>query len=273
MSTTEKRKNRVTIKDVAKAADVSIATVSYVLNNTPGQSISDDTRKKVLQFANLLGYECNVMARYLATGKTNTVSALVKDFSPFASQYYIKLLSELSRLLWQNNFGLKIVDYADGLKRNTDCDAYITLALSEKEFRAFADTKLIPVVAVDTVLDDFLFYRINDDFERIYNTAKSKLGADKVTLLTYELPPEVSEKAQAVFDEVLTIKSAKDIMNVDQSKHYATVSSAIRNNAPQSSKIELVTTSFELKAAAAAKAVIQAIDRVDISSDEHNIRV
>ena len=67
-----KRKTRVTIKDVAKAADVSIATVSYVLNNAPGHTISEETRKKVLQFANILGYECNVMARYLATGKTNS---------------------------------------------------------------------------------------------------------------------------------------------------------------------------------------------------------
>ena len=80
MKTDDKKiKKRVTIKDVATAADVSIATVSYVLNNTPGQSIGDDTRKKVLQFANILGYECNVMARYLATGKTNSVSAVIKD--------------------------------------------------------------------------------------------------------------------------------------------------------------------------------------------------
>lgn len=273
MSTSEKRKNRVTIKDVAKAANVSIATVSYVLNNTPGQSISDDTRKKVVQFANLLGYECNVMARYLATGKSNTVSALVKGFEPFASQYYTKLLTELSRILWQRNFGLKIVDYADGFKRNTDCDAYITLALSENEFRTFADTKLIPVIAVDSVFEDFLFYRINDDFESLYEYAKTELGASEITLVTFALPPEVQAAAKAVFDDVITVETARDILSIDVSKHYATVSSAIRDNAPEGAHIALNERSSPLKAAAAADAVMRAIDRVQNTSEEHDIRI
>ena len=47
---------RATIRDVAREAGVSVATVSYVLNNRPNQKISDDTKKKVLQIANLLQY-------------------------------------------------------------------------------------------------------------------------------------------------------------------------------------------------------------------------
>lgn len=273
MNITEKRKNRVTIKDVAKAANVSIATVSYVLNNTPGQSISDETRKKVVQFANLLGYECNVMARYLATGKSNTVSALIKDFRPFASQYYIGLLAELSRILWQRNFGLKIVDYADGFKRSTDCDAYITLALSEEEFRTFADTKLIPVIAVDSIFQDFLFYRVNDDYKRLYDQTKVELGASEATLITYALPPEVFAAAQAVFDDVITVETARDILSIDTSKHYATVSSAIRDNAPSGAHIALSEQSARLKASAAADAVIRAIDRIQNTSEEHDIKI
>ena len=273
MDTTEKRKNRVTIKDVAKAADVSIATVSYVLNNTPGQSISDETRKKVVQFANLLGYECNVMARYLATGKSNTVSALVKDFSPFASQYYVNFLAELSRLLWQKNFGLKIVEYSDGFKRNNDCDAYITLSLPENEFRAFADTKLIPVVAVDSAFEDFLFYRINDNFVQLYDSAKAELGANEITLLTYTLPPEVLAAAKAAFDDIKVVECASDVTSLDPNKYYATVSSALRDNAPSGARIMLREQSYALKASAAADAIFRAIDRVKNTSEEHDIKI
>ena len=39
---------RATSKDVAKLAGVSQTTVSFVLNNTPGISLSDETRRKVL---------------------------------------------------------------------------------------------------------------------------------------------------------------------------------------------------------------------------------
>ena len=272
-SATGRKKNRVTIKDVATAAEVSIATVSYVLNNTPGQSISEDTRKKVLQFANLLGYECNVMAKYLASGKSNTVSVLIKDVKPFAAQYYMKLLTELSRLLWRQNLGLKIVDYSDGFKRNTDCDAYITVALTEKEFREFADTKYMPVIAIDSVFDDFLFYRINDDYETMYKTAKAESGLDKIVLLTFDLPEEVFRSAAAVFDDVKTVNSLSDLAGLDGKTCYVTLSSAIYDSSPKSQNIRLHSSSFALKASAAADAVAKAIGRLQSTSDEHNIRV
>lgn len=268
-----KSKSRVTIKDVAKAADVSIATVSYVLNNKPGQSIGEDTRKKVLQFANLLGYECNVMAKYLASGKTNTVTALIKDFTPFASQYYLKLLTELSSMLGRQNYGLKIVNYSDGIKRNADCDAYLTIGLSEKEFRAFADTKYVPVIAVDSIFKDFLFYLINDDYEALYKNARSETDAEKIVLLSYELPYEVEQLAKSFFDDVLTVSQLSDI-SLDGDTFYVTVCKAIYDNVDRSrNNVRLESSSFALKAAAATEAIIKAINRTTSNEVEHNIKV
>ncbi|HIC89194.1 MAG TPA: LacI family transcriptional regulator [Anaerolineae bacterium] len=57
-----------TIKDIAKRAGVSIATVSYVLNNR--SSVSQRTRERVLQAARELGYRPNVIARGLQAGKS-----------------------------------------------------------------------------------------------------------------------------------------------------------------------------------------------------------
>lgn len=58
-------KNRISAQDVAREADVSRTTVSFVLNNTPGKSITEATRQKVLGAAARLGYVPNENARNL----------------------------------------------------------------------------------------------------------------------------------------------------------------------------------------------------------------
>lgn len=61
-----------TIKDVAREAGVSIATVSYVLNNKTA-SISDDTCRQVIEAAERIGYAPNSTARNLRYSRTNLI--------------------------------------------------------------------------------------------------------------------------------------------------------------------------------------------------------
>lgn len=63
----------VTMKDVAKAAGVSPATVSFVLNETTGQSLRADTIERVRQAAASLGYTPNRIARALREGSSRLV--------------------------------------------------------------------------------------------------------------------------------------------------------------------------------------------------------
>jgi DNA-binding LacI/PurR family transcriptional regulator len=76
---------RVTSADVAKLAGVSRATVSYVLNDTPKQTISADTRARVLDAAATLGYAPSAAARTLRTGRSDVVLCLLPDW-PIGSQ-------------------------------------------------------------------------------------------------------------------------------------------------------------------------------------------
>ncbi len=269
----QKTEKRVTIKDVAKAAGVSIATVSYVLNDTPGQAISDDTKKKVLQFANLLGYECNVTARFLATGKSGTIAAVIKETPAFAAQYYLKFLTELSRLLSRDGIDLKLVVYDDGIKRQSAFDAYITIGLCEEEFRAFADTKYVPVIAVDSVVNDFLFFRITDDYSRLAASAKAETKLGKVCLVTFELPPETLKTAERYFDSVIVVASPDDLDALDKDAFYVTVSDFIYDCASKRVPIKLYSASFALKASAAAEFACKAMNRAKCSDEEHDIRV
>lgn len=69
----------ITIYDVAREANVSMATVSRVVNGNP--NVKPTTRKKVLTTIERLGYRPNAVARGLASKKTTTVGAIIPDIS------------------------------------------------------------------------------------------------------------------------------------------------------------------------------------------------
>jgi LacI family transcriptional regulator len=73
--------------DVARLAGVSPATVSFVLNQTSGQTISDETRQRVLQAVAELGYRPNRAAQGLRQGRSATIGFVSHDvdFGEFAA--------------------------------------------------------------------------------------------------------------------------------------------------------------------------------------------
>ncbi|PWU12513.1 MAG: hypothetical protein C5B50_21295 [Verrucomicrobia bacterium] len=75
---TRARTSRPTIKDVAHAAGVSQAAVSYILNQTGASArISPETKKRVLSAAQKLGYQSNPIGRALQRGYNNQVTLLI----------------------------------------------------------------------------------------------------------------------------------------------------------------------------------------------------
>ena len=76
-----------TLKDVARAAGVSVTTVSVVLNDRrDGIRVPDATRRRVHQAAEDLGYRANVLARSLRTQQTRTIGFVSDEVTttPFA---------------------------------------------------------------------------------------------------------------------------------------------------------------------------------------------
>lgn len=69
----------ITIYDVAREANVSMATVSRVVNGNP--NVKPATRKKVSEVIDRLGYRPNAVARGLASKKTTTVGVIIPDIS------------------------------------------------------------------------------------------------------------------------------------------------------------------------------------------------
>ena len=77
-------RTRITIRDVAARAGVSVATVSKVLNQRYG--VAADTNARVQAVIEELGYEASLVAQSLRNHRTNVIGILVADLEPFSTE-------------------------------------------------------------------------------------------------------------------------------------------------------------------------------------------
>ena len=82
----------VTIKDIAREAGVSTATVSYVINGT--RNVIPEKRQRVLDVISKTNYQPNQVAKSLRMKKTNIVGVLVEDILSFPAARIINGISE-----------------------------------------------------------------------------------------------------------------------------------------------------------------------------------
>ncbi|OUQ52854.1 LacI family transcriptional regulator [Alistipes sp. An116] len=79
------RTRKITIKDIAAEAGVSIALVSFVMNGKSdgkgGYRVNKETAERIRSVAERLNYQPNDAARMLRSGKTNTIGVIVSDIS------------------------------------------------------------------------------------------------------------------------------------------------------------------------------------------------
>lgn len=88
---------RVTIKDVAEAAKVSITTVSFVLNGNLAE-VGEDTAKKVLKIANDLGYVPNRRAQNLQRQKSEFLALVIPDLkNPYFTTLAQAIIDEVDQ--------------------------------------------------------------------------------------------------------------------------------------------------------------------------------
>lgn len=101
---------RVTLKDVAEMAGVTTATVSYVLNETPGQRIAEATRDRVMRAARDLNYVPNTAARALRSAKTRAIGVAVKK--NLAVPRYAQTLQGIQSMLETHGYSILLCSNA-----------------------------------------------------------------------------------------------------------------------------------------------------------------
>jgi LacI family transcriptional regulator len=152
---------RPTRNDVAKLAGVSVATVSYVVNDGP-RPVNEDTRQKVLDAIIELKYHPHAIARSLKTGNTNTIGLLVPSLLP---TLFGHLVTAFEDELAVRNYGLILASSHEDYDReqsmlnvlaNRFIDGLLYVPMSEKHDGMIAQLieSGVPVVLVDRYIQE-----------------------------------------------------------------------------------------------------------------------
>lgn len=185
----ESKEKKITVRDVAKEAGVSVATVSYILNNRTDQKISPATRKKVLQIANLLNYKPSHAAKSLAAGRSNIIGITyqLKADTPARNLEIMALVHRLIPQLARHNYDvlfLQIPDSTEDTIVSRNVDAILAIDLTHTAFRILADSYLVPIIGIDMVINDNLFYQVYTDYPALIQDAVSYLDTKDYYVLT-----------------------------------------------------------------------------------------
>lgn len=126
----------VTMNDVARAAGVSLKTVSNVLNDY--EFIRPATKQRVQDAIAELGYEANLTARSLRSGKTSMLGLVLSDLS---APYYAELASKLMKAASSHGYRVMV--------EQSDAEPSVELGALQGTFRQLTDGLLFTPLVVD----------------------------------------------------------------------------------------------------------------------------
>ena len=181
-----------TIKDVAKKANVSIATVSRILNNKPG--FSEKTKQKVLKVIEELGYQPNAVARGLVNKRTETIGVLIPKVSNMLAAEILNGIDDFAHHLGlsvivcnTDSNGKRTMDYLRILaEKRIDGIIFVSEMVTDAYYQAILEMK-VPVVLVSTISYQFpLPYVKVDDRHAAFSATDYLIrqGHRKIAMIT-----------------------------------------------------------------------------------------
>jgi LacI family transcriptional regulator len=115
-------KKNANIRDVARVANVSVATVSRILNNKP--DVSGETRKKVLEVIDELGYARSTQWKQITSGKTRVITLHYPYKLAISNQVSLHFITGVTTACEEHGYALHLV--TQSLDENSLLDFYRT---------------------------------------------------------------------------------------------------------------------------------------------------
>lgn len=162
------------MKEIARLANVSIATVSYVLNNVNNQTIPNTTRSEILRIAKEHHYIPNLAARSLTNKKTGLIGILVNrpPHMPYwKRENYHSFVDGLERLLTDAGYHTILLSL-DANNPSLEVitarmlEAVFLVDVREEVFHSISANfvKGVPLILIDSIIEDRLFKYIHYDY-------------------------------------------------------------------------------------------------------------
>lgn len=192
----------ITIYDVAREANVSMATVSRVVNGNP--NVKPATRKKVNEVIERLGYRPNAVARGLASKKTTTVGVIIPDIS---SIFYAELARGIEDIATMYKYNI-ILSNSDAnhdkelhliqtmLGKQVDGVVFMSSNITEEHIEELKKSP-VPVVLAGTVEDTEQIPSVNIDYKQAVMDAVAFFegnGHSRIALVTGPATDAITRK-------------------------------------------------------------------------------
>ena len=232
---------RLTVKEIANMAGVSVTAVSFVLNDKPG--VSEVTREKVKRIINETGFRPNLSSKKLVEGKSYNICLMIHEgSSPFDDLFYYEIMRGLLEQSRKRGYNI-IISRAS--RRNNDLpdvvysgdvDGIVYLQnVSEDLFKKTTETGL-PFVVIDSHSGDERTTSITPDYKSAVFTAAGYLcekGHSGIAMLSTDTVPDFYTATTDGFEMA--------------SKRYGFTASAIRVVRSEAEAYEAVKVLYESK--------------------------
>ena len=261
-----------TNRDVARLAGVSVATVSYIINGREDQRISEATKKKVYQAINFLNYAPNPYAVGLNTNQPQSIVVRSsKDVSALTEIEILHFMRNFNNVCEENGYTLHYS--MDKRAAKIAASACICFDMPKSEFHTLCEENFIPVIAVDSLINDPIFYQIAPDYNKLYNAAKEYFQDHFNYVCIRPQNAELQSKILSVFPNTHFISSIADIKKIISELKNVVLSqpSLFEIFDIPDIKVFKYNAYSEKRTQTVFDCIIKALDRLNIMDEEHFI--
>lgn len=218
---------KVTIHDIAREAGVSSATVSYIINNRPDKSISEQTRQKVLHLVNLYNYKPGAFAKNLrASPDSKLISVYTgKTDNALYNGEFMYFVESLQKVFPNEKYGIILSGMP--YRHLDNVDAIIAYNIDRDSFITIGKFNYVPLISVDCIVKDTLFFQITADLNKLKNQAMERFGNDFCFACLTPLDGSLKEEILSIFDNVIFVESMSDLNTLNNRKKILTTDKII----------------------------------------------